>query len=131
MKAGAATREPIRVMVVEDHAGLRRLLSERIDQEPNLEVVSQAGSLGEARWQASSHGCDVAVLDTSRLRDGHGADLIAELRELCPGCGVLVLCASMNPSSLARASEAGADGTIDKFTAPEKIVGATRLFGKT
>jgi two-component system response regulator DevR len=128
MKAGAATGTTIRVMVVEDHDGLRRLLSELIDQEPDLEVVSQAGSLGKARWQASSHCCDVAVLDT-RLPDGHGADFIAELRELCPGCGVLVLCASMSPGSLARASEAGADGTMDKFTALEEIVGAIRIFG--
>jgi two-component system response regulator DevR len=130
MKAGAATGTAIRVMVVEDHDGLRRLLSERIDQEPDLEVVSQAGSLGEARCQASSRGCDVAVLDT-RLPDGYGADLIAELRELCPGCAVLILCASMNSSSLARTSEADADGIMDKFTAPEKIVRAIRLFGKT
>ena len=128
MKAVAATGETIRVMVVEDHDGLRRLLSERIDQEPDLEVVSQAGSLGEARRQASSHGCDVAVLDT-RLPDGCGADFVAELRELCPGCAVLILCASMNPSSLARASEAGADGTMDKFTALGKMVGAIRIFG--
>ena len=130
MKAVAATGEKIRVLVVEDHDGLRRLLSELIDQEPDLEVVSQAGSLGEARRRASSRCCDVAVLDT-RLPDGHGADFVAELRELCPGCAVLILCASMNPSSLARASEAGADGTMDKFAAPEKIVGAIRLFGKT
>ena len=130
MKAGAATGGTIGVMVVEDHDGLRRLLSDRIDQEPDLEVVSQAGSLGEARCQASSQGCDVAVLDT-RLPDGHGVDFVAELRELCPGCAVLILCASMNPSSLARASEAGADGTMDKFTALGKMVEAIRLYGKT
>lgn len=75
MKAGAATGTTIRVMVVEDHDGLRRLLSDQIDQEPDLEVVSQAGSLGEARRQASSRCCDVAVLDT-RLPEGHEAERV-------------------------------------------------------
>jgi len=130
MKASAATKTTIRGMVVEDYDGLRQLLSEQIDQEPDLEVAAQARSPGEARYQASSQGCDVAVLDTN-LPDGNGADLMAELCKLCPGCAVLILCASMNPSSLARASKAGADGTMDKFTALEKIVEAIRLFGNT
>jgi DNA-binding NarL/FixJ family response regulator len=116
-------------MVVEDHDGLRQLLSERIDQELDLEVVAQAGSLGEARYQASSQGCDMAVVDLG-LPDGNGADLIAELRELCPGCAVLILSASMNPSSLARASEAGADEIMDKFAALDEVVDAIRRFGK-
>ena len=91
MKAVAATGGTIGVMVVEDHDGLRRLLSDRIDQEPDLEVVSQARSLGEARRQAPSRCCDVAVLDT-RLPDGHGADFVAELRELCASCARAARC---------------------------------------
>lgn len=130
MKAGNATETTTRVMVVEDHEGLRRLLSERIDQEPDLEVVTQAGSLGEARYRASSQGCDVVVLDT-RLPDGNGADFIAELREICPGCAVLILSASMDPISLDRVSEAGANATIDKISSLEKIVESIRLFGHT
>ena len=130
MKASTAAETTIRVMVVEDHVGLRRLLSELIDREPDLELVAQAGSLGEARHRASSRRCDVAVLDT-RLPDGDGADLIAELRELCPGCAVLILCASMDLESLARASEAGAEATMDKFAPVEKIVETIRHFGNT
>ena len=88
------------------------------------------GSLGEARHRASSRRCDVAVIDT-RLPDGDGADLVAELRELCPGCAVLILCASMDLESLARASEAGAEATMDKFAPVEKIVETIRHFGNT
>ena len=116
-------------MVVEDHDGLRLVLSERIGQEPDLEVVAQAGSLGEARYQASSVDCDVAVVDLG-LPDGNGADLIAELRDLCPGCAVLIFSASLNPSSIARASEAGADEIMDKFTSLEGVVDAIRRLCK-
>ena len=119
----------VRVMVVEDHDGLRLILSERIDQEPDLEVVAQAGSLGEARYQASSVDCDMAVVDLG-LPDGNGEDLIAELRELCPGCAVLILSASLNPSSRARASEAGADEIMDKLASLDGVVDAIRRLGK-
>ena len=118
----------IRVMVVEDHDGLRRLLSELIDQQPDLETVAQAGSLGEARYQAFSRRCDVAVLDTG-LPDGQGANLIGEVRELWPGCAVLMLCASMDHESLAKASEAGAEETMDKLAPVEQIVEAIRHVG--
>jgi DNA-binding NarL/FixJ family response regulator len=116
-------------VVVEDHNGPRRLLSERIDQELDLEVVAQARSLGEARYQASSHDCDMAVVDLG-LPDRNGADLIAELRELCSGYAVLILSASINPTSLARASEAGADKIMGKLADLEEIVDAITRLGK-
>ena len=115
----------VRVMVVEDHEDLRRLLAFRIDREPDLEVVAQAGSLGEARCQASSMNCDVAILDTS-LPDGYGADLVAELRELHPDCAVVLMSASMNETSLARARQVGADEVMDKLDALDEIPDATR-----
>ena len=115
--------------MVEDQADVRHLLASWIDQEPDLEVVAQVGSLGEARHQTSSVGCDVAVLDLG-LPDGNGADLIAELRQLCPGCAVLILSASLNPGSLARASEAGADEIMDTFAALDGVVDAIRRLGK-
>jgi len=108
---------------------LRLVLSELIDREPDLKVVAQAGSLGEACYKASSVDCDMVVVDLG-LPDGNGADLIAELRELCPGCAVLILSASLNPSSLARASEAGAEEIMDKLAALDGVVDAVRRLGK-
>jgi DNA-binding NarL/FixJ family response regulator len=96
-----------------------------IDREPGLEVVAQAGSLDEARRHAASVGCDVAVLDMG-LPDGVGSDLIAELREICPGSAVLVLSASLDAANLARAREAGADEILDKFVPPTEVIGAIR-----
>jgi DNA-binding NarL/FixJ family response regulator len=116
-------------MMVVDHDGHRRLLSEWIDQELDLEVVARVGSLGEGRYQASSQGCDMAVVDLG-FPDGNGADLIAELRELCPGCAVLILSDSMDPSSLARASEAGAEQIMDKLDDIEEVDDAIRRLGK-
>jgi DNA-binding NarL/FixJ family response regulator len=115
----------LRVMLVDDHADFRRLVAAWIDREPGLEVVAQAGSLDEARRHAASVGCDVAVLDMG-LPDGVGSDLIAELREICPGSAVLVLSASLDAANLARAREAGADEILDKFVPPTEVIGAIR-----
>jgi DNA-binding NarL/FixJ family response regulator len=115
----------VRVMLVDDHADFRRLVAAWVDREPDLAVVAQAGSLNEARRQVASVGCDVAVLDMA-LPDGVGSDLIAELRELCPGSAVLVLSASLDAANLARAREAGADEILDKFVSPSEVIGAIR-----
>ena len=85
----------VRVMLVEDHADFRRLVAAVVDREADLEVVAQAGSLEEVRGRIASVGCDVAVLDMG-LPDGVGSDLIAGLRETCPGSAVLILSASLD-----------------------------------
>jgi DNA-binding NarL/FixJ family response regulator len=118
----------VRVMLVDDHADFRRLVAAVVDREADLEVVSQAGSLEEARGRIASVGCDVAVLDMS-LPDGFGSDLIAGLREICPGSAVLILSASLDAATLARVKEAGADEVLDKFGNPAEVVGAIRQLG--
>jgi two-component system, NarL family, response regulator DevR len=119
----------IRVMLVEDHADFRRLVARWVDEEPDLEVVAEAGSLEEARRLAESVGCDVAVLDMD-LPNGSGVDLIAELRELCPGSAALILSATLDPASLARVREAGVEEVLDKFARPAEVIGAIRRLGK-
>jgi len=118
----------VRVMLVDDHADFRRLVAAVVDREADLEVVAQAGSLEEARGRIASVGCDVAVLDMS-LPDGVGSDLIAGLREICPGSAVLILSASLDAATLARVKEAGADEVLDKFGNPAEVVGAIRQLG--
>jgi two-component system, NarL family, response regulator DevR len=118
----------VKVMLVDDHTDFRRLVAAVVDREADLEVVAQAGSLEEARGRIASVGCDVAVLDMS-LPDGVGSDLIAGLREICPGSAVLILSASLDAATLARVKEAGADEVLDKFGNPAEVVGAIRQLG--
>jgi DNA-binding NarL/FixJ family response regulator len=121
-----ATR--VRVLLVEDQADFRRLMVALLARQPDLEVVAQAGSLTEARKQAVEVSFNVAVLDLG-LPDGNGADLIADLRGPNPGAAVLVLSASLDPASLERAAEAGADEIMDKLATPIELIGAIRRLG--
>ena len=113
---------------MEDHADFRGVMALLVDRQSGLEVVAQAGALVEARRQAASVGCDVAGLDLG-LPDGNGADLIAELPEVCPGSAVLILSASLDAANLARTREAGADDVLEKFEDPAKVIEAIRRLG--
>ncbi len=55
----------VRVLVVEDNAGLRRALVDLLEEQPNLEVVSKAGPLAEARMLLE--GVDIVLLHMDGL----------------------------------------------------------------
>ena len=119
---------PIRVMLVEDHAAFRQALAFLLTNEPDLEVVAQAGSLAEAREALDEEGLDVAVLDLA-LPDGDGSDLIGELRRRNPGVSVVVLSAAMGPGDLDEAVAAGADALLDKIESLPTIAYEVRRLG--
>jgi DNA-binding NarL/FixJ family response regulator len=119
---------PIRVILVEDQADFRRLMEALLSRQPDLEVVAQAGSLAEARGRAGMVSFDVAVLDLG-LPDGNGADLIAELRRGNTGVGVLVLSGSLDPTSIEKATDAGADEIMDKLSPLPEVLATVRRLG--
>src|SRR5918998_4151801 len=96
-----------RVLLVDDHATFREPLAFMFEREPDFEVVAQGGSLAEARRVLE--GVDLAVVDLD-LPDGDGTELIGELRAANPRGMALVLTASAERGTHARAVEAGAGG---------------------
>jgi len=111
-------------MLVEDHAAFRQSLAALLSQEPDLEVVAQAGSLAEARQMLNTP-LDVAVLDLS-LPDGDGRELIGELRQRNAGISVLVLSVTIRPGHLEEVMKAGADAVLHKVASPPTIVEEVR-----
>jgi DNA-binding NarL/FixJ family response regulator len=124
LKADMSAIRIFRVMLVEDHAAFRQSLAALLSQEPDLEVVAQAGSLAQARQMLNTP-LDVAVLDLS-LPDGDGRDLIGELRRTNPGISVLVLTVMLGPGHLDEVVKAGADAVLHKVASPTTIVEEVR-----
>jgi len=114
----------VRVMLVEDHAAFRQSLAALLSQEPDIEVVAQAGSLAQAR-QMLDTALDVAVLDLA-LPDGDGRELIGELRRRNAGISILVLSVMLGPSHLDEVLNAGADAVLHKVASPTTIVEEVR-----
>jgi DNA-binding NarL/FixJ family response regulator len=124
LKADMSAPRTARVMLVEDHAAFRQSLAALLSQEPDLEVVAQAGSLAEAREMLNTP-LDVAVLDLS-LPDGNGRDLIGELRQRNADISVLVLSVTIRPGHLEEVMKAGADAVLHKVASPPTIVEEVR-----
>ena len=121
-------RVQTRIMLVDDHADFRRLMTAMLVRHPDLEVVAQAGSLAEARHHAAAAKYDVVVLDLG-LPDGNGVDQIEDVREFNAGAAVLILSASLHPTNLELATEVGADEILDKMATPGEIVATIRRLG--
>jgi DNA-binding NarL/FixJ family response regulator len=116
-----------RIMLVEDHAAFRQSLATLLSQEPDLEVVAQAGSLAQARKILDTP-LDVAVLDLA-LPDGEGKDLIGDLRQSNADISILVLSVMLGPSHLEEIMKAGADAVLHKVASPTTIVEEVRRLG--
>jgi len=118
--------DPIRVLLVEDHASFRQALAFMLEREPGFEVAGQVGSLAEARELDGEtlENVEVAIVDLA-LPDGDGLDLIEDLSSQ-PRTMTLVLSASLEPGRFARAVEAGASGVLHKSTPIKDIVEAVR-----
>lgn len=127
MSAVAQARRT-RVMIVEDHADFRDLMQVLLSNQPDIELLAQAGSLAEARDQAARFELDVAILDLG-LPDGSGADLIADLRRDGNEVRVLVLSASLDPEGIEKARSAGADEILDKLTPVDEVLATVRRLG--
>jgi DNA-binding NarL/FixJ family response regulator len=116
----------IRVMLVDDHASLRRPLAFMIDREADFTVIAEAGTLGEARKLLSSGAVpDVAVLDLD-LPDGNGTALIRELRAINPHGFAMVLSGVVDGRSRASAVAAGAAAVFTKATEIDELITAIR-----
>ena len=114
-----------RLLLVEDHASFRQTLALVFDQQPDFEVVAQAGTLGEARRVLRGREADLGIIDLG-LPDGEGAELIEELHEANPDFAALVLTASLDRADHARAIEAGAAGVVHKAADVDEILETTR-----
>jgi DNA-binding NarL/FixJ family response regulator len=117
----------IRILLVDDHASTREPLAFMLEQEPDLTVVAQAGSLAEARHmlEETDAAIDVAVVDLG-LPDGWGEEMIPLLRAVHPRAAALILTYFSDRERLARAVEAGASGVLHKSASFEAVVKSVR-----
>jgi DNA-binding NarL/FixJ family response regulator len=118
-----------RILLVEDHASFRQTLASVFDQQPEFEVVAQAGTLAEARLAMDGPEVDLGIIDLT-LPDGEGTELIGELREANPSFAALVLTASLDRTEHAKSVEAGAAGVLHKSADVDAILDATRRLGE-
>jgi DNA-binding NarL/FixJ family response regulator len=116
------------VFLVDDHEVVRRGVGDLLDEEADLTVVGQAGSVAEALARIPALRPDVAVLDM-RLPDGNGVELCRELRSRMPELNCLILTSYTDEQAMMDAILAGAGGYVIKDIKGMELVAAVRTVG--
>jgi len=116
---------PVRVFLVDDHEVVRRGVAEVLEDDPDITVAGEAGSVAEALARVPAVRPDVVVIDM-RLPDGNGADLCRELRDRVEGLHCLVLTSYSEQEALDAAVRAGASGFLLKQVRGPALVSAVR-----
>jgi DNA-binding NarL/FixJ family response regulator len=114
-----------RVLLADDHVMVRRGLRRILDEQPDLEVVAEAGDGVEAIQAARDVDVDLAVLDVAMPRMT-GLQAIPELMALRPEAKVLMLSMHDDEQYLFGALRAGASGYVLKTGADRDLVEACR-----
>lgn len=115
----------IRVMLVDDHPVVREGLRGMLEAEPDLTVVSEAGSGEEAVTLARSVEADVILMDL-RMRDLDGVGATERILAEHPARKVVVLTTYETDADILRAVEAGAAGYLLKDASRTDLANAIR-----
>ena len=120
-----ATVAKKRLLVVEDHAVMRRGIVGLLDLEEDLEVCGQAADAGQARKLLGARAFDLAILDVS-LGETSGIDLAEEIKFRWPDLPMLMLSMHDEDECAERALRAGARGYVMKQHTASRLVDAVR-----
>lgn len=115
----------IRVLVVDDQAAVRRNLRVRLEMEPDLQVVGEAGTGGEALLLAQTLTPDVVLMDIA-MPGLDGLAATTALRQMVPRSAVVVLSIHDDPQTRAEAEAAGAVAFVEKRGATDRLLAAIR-----
>ena len=114
-------REPVKVLVVDDSANNRRLLTELLESSPDVRVVGTAGDGNEGLRQVLALHPDVVTLDLEMPKLG-GYSFLRLLKTTVP-TPVIVISAYAHKTDVFKALELGAFDFIAKpaRTTPEAV----------
>ena len=119
------TDRMVRVVVADDHAGVREQLKRMIAESDDLTLVGEAGTGEEVLRKVLECDCDVVLLDIN-MPGRNGLEVTQELRTLRPGLRILVLSVHTERQYATRALRSGASGYLSKESAPEELIAAIR-----
>jgi len=115
----------IKILIADDHAIIRRGLTQIVGGEPDMCVVGEAENGQQTVEFIRAQHCDVVVLDIN-MPDRGGLDVLKEVKHQWPGLPVLVLSVHPEEQYGVRVLRAGAAGYLTKESAPEQLVLAIR-----
>jgi two-component system nitrate/nitrite response regulator NarL len=119
----SASKDKIRVLVVDDHPVVRKGLQACLARQDRLKIVGEAADGDEALKKALDLKPHVVLMDVSMpRRDGLAVTQV--LRKEAPQIKVLILSVHNKREFIFRIIEAGAHGYVSKEASPEELLRA-------
>jgi len=124
-QAARRAESPIRVVLADDHAAVRRNLRLLLDREEGVEVIAEAADIATVLRHVPAHVPHVLVLDL-RMPSGSSIEAIRRLRSQVPETEIVVLTMEESPAFAKQALDAGAIGFVLKDKADGELPMAVR-----
>jgi two-component system NarL family response regulator len=117
--------EPIRTMIVDDHALFRRGLEMVLEGEPDIDLVGQASDGAEAVEKAAESLPDIVLMDI-RMPRSNGIEACRAMKEAAPSAKIVILTISDEEEDLFEAIRAGASGYLLKDIPLDEVADTVR-----
>jgi len=115
----------ITVIIVDDHAVVRRGVRAFLETQPDIQVVAEASAGDKAIHQVARYLPDVVLMDLV-MQGMDGVTATREIKRLSPRTQVIVLTSYHDDKYIFPAIRAGAISYLLKDTTPEDLVKAVR-----
>jgi len=122
---GSGSAGITRVLIVEDHRVVAEGLAALINDQADMSVVGNVGTVAECVAAATELNPDVVLLDF-RLPDGMGPDAAAAIRSIRPASKMIFLTREDTEAARFAAVQSGASAFLHKSRAAAEVVAAIR-----
>lgn len=118
-------KNPIRLLIVDDHSMVRMGLVTILGVEKDLKIVAEAEDAEQAVVKFRQHQPDVTLMD-SRMPGGNGVEALQRIRQEFPEARIVMLTTFDLEEMVFGALEAGAAGYLLKSVERTELVAAIR-----
>ncbi len=115
----------IKILIADDHAIVRQGLKQIVTDETGMEVTAEASNSAEVFSLLEKGAWDILILDIN-MPGINGLEALKQIKSNYPHLAVLILSMYSEDQYGIRAFQSGADGYLEKISAPEELVKAIR-----
>jgi two-component system, NarL family, nitrate/nitrite response regulator NarL len=123
MQKASAIKDPIKVLVVDDHPIVRKGLQSCLARQSRIKIVGEAADGDEALKRTRELAPDVVLLDLDMPRL-NGLTVAELLRKEAPKVRILIISVHTNREYIFRIIQAGAHGYVSKESSPDELLHA-------